>query len=75
MEIGDPVVVIDAVENGERVNEHAGLVTRVWSETEINCVAFIDSPMVNMMMFEHLHRHDATRRITGPRFRLKGEAV
>lgn len=72
MEIGDIVIVEGCVTNDRGASEHAAIVTRVLSRTEINCVVLIDSPIFN----PHVERgllHQSVQP-TGKRFRLKGEA-
>lgn len=73
MEVGDSVVAIDVVRNERGESEHAALVTRVISGTEINCIVFIDSPMFNPHVEQGV-QHQSVQP-TGKRFRLKGEVT
>jgi len=73
MELGDIVLVVDCFTNGRGDNEHAAIVTRVWSATEIDCVVFLASAVPNFAVEERLHHESVQAR--GKRFRLKGDAA
>lgn len=70
MELGDVVIVMDCATNGDGQSEHPAIVTKVLSETEVNCVIFIDAPVPSTMTERGL-RHESVQP-TGKRFRLKG---
>lgn len=70
MEIGDIVIAAGCVSNGDGIDEHPAIVTRVWSGTEINCLVLVDSPSFNPAVEQHL-LHESVQP-TGKRFKLKG---
>lgn len=70
---GDIVLSRGCVTDAEGVDEHAALVTKVHSQTEVSCVIFVVAETVSIVGERHL-RHE-TINPTGKRFVEKGEAA
>lgn len=72
VKLGDTVLSRGCVTDGDGASEHAALVTKVYSATEIDCVIFVvgDSGSVNTVGERHLLAEIINP--TGKRFVEKG---
>lgn len=74
VKLGDVVLTRGCVSDTEGVDEHAALVTKVHSPTEVSCAIFVVAAgSVNVI--GELHLKHQTINPTGKRFVEKGEAV
>lgn len=72
LKCGDVVLTRGCVSDSEGVDEHAAMVTKVHSDTDVDCVIFVvgSSGSVNLVGERRLRRQDVAP--TGKRFVEKG---